>query len=349
MSASRVIDEGTRALQYSRLSARTAPPLTKARLHSVLVRDGVTCAPGSIREFAASPRNRMFTLRARGRRWIAKQGSTFPGGESWFFAGPGRALACVPKTLMVDDALDLVVMEELRASVTLRRFVEERTPSLRRLLEQLADALAALHDTPLQTTRRSPSPFPDLSPVDLRVLVELGGGARAVVTAVQRSKRLSDAMALHLRGTGTLGVVHGDLQFTNVLVQRGRVRLIDFECAGEGPVEGDLGAVVGSLMMAWCRNWSRSQRHAPRAAAQRTLDINTWRQLGRLFLDRYDTHRTSRRHPRRALVMQHGAAWMAGRTFVEASRRARSEPEHEFQLLLAEELARQRHHFLTSR
>jgi aminoglycoside phosphotransferase (APT) family kinase protein len=127
----------------------------------------------------------------------------------------------------------------------------------------LGRALAALHRVPAD---RLPEPPPGVDPLwglslpEPRhdVVLDMSAGARDLVARLQASQALCDRLD-ELRATLADGAfVHGDLRWENCLAvaapgarRRTRVLLVDWELAGRGPAELDLGAVLAEYLRSW--------------------------------------------------------------------------------------------------
>lgn len=127
----------------------------------------------------------------------------------------------------------------------------------------LGRALAALHRVPAD---RLPEPPPGIDPLwglslpepGHDVVLDMSAGARDLVARLQASQALCDRLD-ELRATLADGAfVHGDLRWENCLAvaapgarRRTRVLLVDWELAGRGPAELDLGAVLAEYLRSW--------------------------------------------------------------------------------------------------
>jgi Ser/Thr protein kinase RdoA (MazF antagonist) len=127
----------------------------------------------------------------------------------------------------------------------------------------LGRTLAALHRVPAD---RLPEPPPGVDPLwglslpEPRhdVVLDMSAGARDLVARLQASQALCDRLD-ELRETLSDGAfIHGDLRWDNCLAvaapgarRRTRVLLVDWELAGRGPAEHDVGAVLAEYLRSW--------------------------------------------------------------------------------------------------
>ncbi|HTZ29540.1 MAG TPA: aminoglycoside phosphotransferase family protein [Streptosporangiaceae bacterium] len=82
-----------------------------------------------------------------------------------------------------------------------------------------------------------------------------------------------DQVTVTLRGTGDLGLVHGDPCPDNVLVAGGACRIVDFEAAGWGAVVLDVGYLLAPFPSCWCFAGLPAEMAAPAVGVYReTLD-----------------------------------------------------------------------------
>jgi Ser/Thr protein kinase RdoA (MazF antagonist) len=127
----------------------------------------------------------------------------------------------------------------------------------------LGRALAALHRLPADRVAEQP---PDLDPMwglslaepSQELLLGLSAGGRDLVARVQAGEALCDRLD-ELRGAhADATFVHGDLRWDNCLAvaapgsrRRTRVLLVDWELAGRGPAEFDVGTVFAEYLRSW--------------------------------------------------------------------------------------------------
>jgi aminoglycoside/choline kinase family phosphotransferase len=78
-----------------------------------------------------------------------------------------------------------------------------------------------------------------------------------------------DQITVTLRGTGDLGLVHGDPCPDNVLVAGGACRVVDFEAAGWGAVVLDAGYLLAPFPSCWCFAGLPAEVAAPAVGAYR--------------------------------------------------------------------------------
>lgn len=127
----------------------------------------------------------------------------------------------------------------------------------------LGRALAALHRVHADRLAQSPPGLDPLWGLSLpeprhEVVLDLSAGARDLVARLQASQAMCSRLN-ELRETLADGsYVHGDLRWDNCLVvappgsrRRTRVLLVDWELAGRGPAEHDIGAVLAEYLRSW--------------------------------------------------------------------------------------------------
>jgi Ser/Thr protein kinase RdoA (MazF antagonist) len=127
----------------------------------------------------------------------------------------------------------------------------------------LGHALAALHRVPPERLSEPPpglDPLWGLSLPEPRhdLVLDLSAGARDLVARLQASQATCDRLngLREVLADGTF--VHGDLRWDNCLAvaapgsrRRTRVLLVDWELAGRGPAEHDVGAVLAEYLRSW--------------------------------------------------------------------------------------------------
>jgi aminoglycoside phosphotransferase (APT) family kinase protein len=126
----------------------------------------------------------------------------------------------------------------------------------------LGRALAELHSLPagiIDDLPRGTDPIWGLSLCEPphRLLLDLSAGAQDLVARLQTSRVMCDRLD-RLRATSPGNVVtHGDLRWDNCLAvpaagsRRTRVLLVDWELAGYGRPEFDVGAVLAEYLRVW--------------------------------------------------------------------------------------------------
>jgi Ser/Thr protein kinase RdoA (MazF antagonist) len=127
----------------------------------------------------------------------------------------------------------------------------------------LGRALAALHRVPPASI---PEPPPGLDPLwglslpapRREIVLELSAGARDLVVRLQANEAMCDRLNGLREVLSDGSFVHGDLRWDNCLAvaapgsrRRTRVVLVDWELAGRGPAEHDVGAVLAEYLRLW--------------------------------------------------------------------------------------------------
>jgi aminoglycoside phosphotransferase (APT) family kinase protein len=220
----------------------------------------------------ASRRNAVFlATSSRGRTYVVKQAG--PSGPATLAreAAVLRELADVPALAGVVP--ELAHYDEPAARLVLRSPAEAIDWGTQRRVPQLASralgrALAAVHGARVNVEPLAPGDerLWGLSLVEppLARVRSLSAGALALLAQVQADARLCDRLRRLRTEVSADGFVHGDLRRENCLVspapgsrRRTRVLLIDWEHAGPGPSELDVGAALAEYLRVWvdsCEN-----------------------------------------------------------------------------------------------
>jgi aminoglycoside phosphotransferase (APT) family kinase protein len=127
----------------------------------------------------------------------------------------------------------------------------------------LGRSLAALHRLPGDCVEELPHGIDRMWGLSLpepphELLLDLSSGAQDLVARMQASRTMCNRLE-ELREAGSAEVlVHGDLRWDNCLLtaapgsrRRTRVLLVDWELAGRGGAEFDVGSVLGEYLRAW--------------------------------------------------------------------------------------------------
>jgi len=204
----------------------------------------------------------LVTTRA-GPTYVVKQGTETLSHE----AAVLRALVGVPELAGVvpvvvrhePDAARLV----LRTAGGARDWSDHHGRFPRLPVRSLGRALAALHRVPAD---RLPEPPPGLDPLwglslaepSHELVRDLSAGGRDLVARLQASQALCDRLNDLRAALSDGSLTHGDLRWENCLVaaapgsRRGtRVLVVDWELAGRGPPELDVGTVLAEYLRSW--------------------------------------------------------------------------------------------------
>jgi aminoglycoside phosphotransferase (APT) family kinase protein len=231
---------------------------------------------GSLRIVDRSGRNRVFVVTANGERGLvvkqARDGE--PGGTGHEAAVLERLRAAdrrfttrLPAPVFYDAAAGILVLEAARDPQDLRRR-HARGRYSREIAAQVGRTLGLLHATPPAVLRDRAGPWGGrlglrMHRPSLRDAVELTSAAIDLVGAIQRSDELCTALDALRASPRDDALVHGDVRWDNLLsagapngtsARRGRVLLLDWECAGTGDPSQDVGAFFGEYLHDWIRS-----------------------------------------------------------------------------------------------
>jgi aminoglycoside phosphotransferase (APT) family kinase protein len=126
----------------------------------------------------------------------------------------------------------------------------------------LGRALAALHRVPADVVEPPPGLDPlwglSLPEPPHGLVLDLSAGGRDLVARVQASRPTCDRLDELRSALADGAFVHGDLRWDNCLAvaasgsaRRTRVLLVDWELAGRGPAELDVGTVLAEYLRSW--------------------------------------------------------------------------------------------------
>lgn len=126
----------------------------------------------------------------------------------------------------------------------------------------LGRALAALHRLPADGVERLPGVDPmwglSLPEPSHELLLDLSTGAQDLVARLQTSQAVCERLDELRASTSDGALVHGDLRWDNCLAlaapgsrRRTRVVLVDWELAGAGAAEFDVGTVLAEYLRVW--------------------------------------------------------------------------------------------------
>jgi len=180
-----------------------------------------------------------------------------------------------PRLLGADAAAGILVMEDLGEDVSLADSLltggRERAEAD---LIAYARALASMH---AWTSQRASEPAGRLAE-EPGWLTVIANGKEPFLAAATRLGLPTegvggeiDQIAVTLRGTADLGLVHGDPCPDNVLVAGGACRIVDFEAAGWGAVVLDAGYLLAPFPSCWCFAGLPAEVAAPAVGAYRKI------------------------------------------------------------------------------
>ena len=148
-----------------------------------------------------------------------------------------RGRVRVPAVLGRSDAHRMLWLEAIEG----RQLGELRGAELAQGLESFGAALATVHGLPATGL----APFARLEVPRLRVAAEVIGRARPELAGM--AARLAEHLAATRPPDGEPVLLHGDVHPRNVLVDQGRLALIDLDQAGAGQPAADLGSVLARI------------------------------------------------------------------------------------------------------
>lgn len=161
---------------------------------------------------------------------------------------------------------------------------------LQRNMERAAELLAEIHALSPEGMPRSQLKVPinRFSRLTLAEYAQLPGFEIQRYLEAAQSLQVSLAYAESAQGTC---FIHGDFKFDNIMCHAGRLVAIDWETAGQGRREADLGTFLGCLATLWLKDKSRSYDGSIRGILNRG-DIGLVRcvMLMDRFLSTYATH-----------------------------------------------------------
>jgi aminoglycoside phosphotransferase (APT) family kinase protein len=231
---------------------------------------------GSLRIVDRSRRNRVFVVTSSGERGlVVKQAANGDRAATRheaavlerLRAADRRLAARLPVAVRYDAAAGILVLEAAREPQDLRRR-HARGRYSREVAAQVGRTLALLHATPPVALGDDAGPWDARSALRIHRprmgdCDHLTDAAIELVGAIQRSEELCAALdALHASPRGD-APIHGDVRWDNVLTarvpdgasaRRGRVLLIDWECAAPGDPSQDVGAFLGEYLCDWMRS-----------------------------------------------------------------------------------------------
>jgi Ser/Thr protein kinase RdoA (MazF antagonist) len=203
----------------------------------------------------SSGRNRLFLVKHdTGVVWLAKQDLAGSATEGWFYEEVAERVGSVPSCILAEPENAFVVLEVERGSRTLEHLEKTDPASVIETLVALAGPLARLHTFEADRSRMpfAKIPLPELDPVNALEWASMSEGAKRVTRDVQANPVLARTIREAFDGLGPRGLIHADLKLDNILSDSdNRPVLLDWECAGLGPLAWDLGAAVGSMLLLW--------------------------------------------------------------------------------------------------
>lgn len=223
------------------------------------------------RRHVAAGRHDLWLGTVGGRPVISKDARGFSTAEPWFYEQFGP----LQLTWMV-GAVDIgdthVTLERVAGAVPISRL------SPRERMFQLAmsgEVVAELHALTPPADAPSALEMPSLDPLPVKAVIWAGDAALGIARRCQRSPALIAAcQRWNELQHESRGIIHGDLKPDNFLLSQSGVFLIDWEAAGVGSPFIDIGAVVGSIAMAWIEALEWSKRGCSQAVEWRHVEAS---------------------------------------------------------------------------
>ncbi|MFI6820709.1 phosphotransferase family protein [Micromonospora sp. NPDC050187] len=211
-----------------------------------------------------SSRNRTFAVECRsGTGYLLKQdrdprttGCAHEAEVYRILSGDRRMRVRVPRCHGYDTGARVLVLEHLRDAVDLGS-PRRRRPSVR-VAAEIGAVLAALHATPTSkadelATPAARPPALRLHRPDLAFFCAAAGSTLRLVRIVQQTSGFAQLLDEVGRDWTPSALVHGDVRWTNLMVdaRRPRLRLVDWELAGRGDPRWDIGSALGNYLGLW--------------------------------------------------------------------------------------------------
>jgi aminoglycoside phosphotransferase (APT) family kinase protein len=171
-------------------------------------------------------------------------------------------LRYLPKFYLYDEDRQILVIESLENAETLREQQMRRGRSSGRVAEELADALAALH----QIDAGSAFEFVTVEPLqvrlphrpDLDIFRSISGGGIEVIKLIQADRNLVNALDQLTGEPKGSSVIHGDVRGDNFLLpvealgeRELWLKIIDFEFTALGDPAVDVGWMFADYLSQW--------------------------------------------------------------------------------------------------
>lgn len=291
-----------------------------------------TALPGEaafvVRRHASSGRHDLYVAaNAAGRRVFIKAGNHLEA-ERWISAHLTHPT--IPPGVPIDSTR-MVATEAIENPLTLEE-IRHRSPT--KAIELLADLgrfLRWLHaqDASSSPTARRRESLPRIDPIPIDIWLQLTDAARDVVRWVQSRPRVAATYESATTRAEPSGLINADLKPDNILYSNGTLMVVDWELAGVGPVGLDIGAALGSILIAWLQA-PASPDGSDNHDFTHQLMISTAR-----FRAEYCGWGAEDDELNSEILAEWTAAWLIGRTFAEASRVTALSPRllHRLQLI----------------
>jgi aminoglycoside phosphotransferase (APT) family kinase protein len=168
----------------------------------------------------------------------------------------------LPKFYLYDEERSILVIESLKSVETLREQQLRTGRSSSGVAEELAEALAALHQfnadfaSEFVNAGSSKARLPHRP--DLETFRSLSGGGIEVIRMIQANRNVADVLDQLTDEPKGSSVIHGDVRGDNFLLPAGagarrgrRLKIIDFELATRGDPAVDIGWMFADYLSQW--------------------------------------------------------------------------------------------------
>ena len=168
----------------------------------------------------------------------------------------------LPKFYLYDKEQDILIIESLENAETLREQQTRTGRSSSRVAEELAEALAALHQMAADSASESVTAaslevrLPHRP--DLGIFRFVSGGGIEVIKMIQTNRKLADALDQLAAEPKGSSVIHGDVRGDNFLLPAGAgarqgpwPKIIDFELTTRGDPAVDIGWMFADYLSQW--------------------------------------------------------------------------------------------------
>jgi thiamine kinase-like enzyme len=168
----------------------------------------------------------------------------------------------LPKFYLYDEERNILIIESLERVETLRERQLRTGRSSSGVAEELAEALAALHQfgadltSEFATAGSSKARLPHRP--DLEIFCSLSGGGIEVIKIIQENTKVADVLDQLTDEPNGSSVIHGDVRGDNFLLPAGAgarrerwLKIIDFELATRGDPAIDIGWMFADYLSQW--------------------------------------------------------------------------------------------------
>lgn len=171
----------------------------------------------------------------------------------------GRSFPWAPRMIDYDPDYGLLILELVPGGRDMHVYQEHRLEVPHTISIRLGLALAALHLLePTQTLpRRLPWPVAAFRP-HIQMLRDLSPASLEVIKAVQQSPEAVESFAALSALWRDTNVIHFDVKWPNIVVAPApgsrrvtRVWMVDWELAGRGDGDWDVGCVLAQILSRW--------------------------------------------------------------------------------------------------